>query len=282
LVDPDSEATTYHFDWGETTAYGQRIPGADASVGSGSSQFALTQVLTGLLPGTVYHYRLVASNCSGCLVGTSDGEDMSFTTESATSPGQATGPVTPKAQPPALGRTALVGVVSGVVLVRTPGSSVLRPLSANLDLPVGSLIDASRGIVEVTTALNSSGGSQSASAWDGSFVIGQSVSQRGMTTFTLPAPSGCPARAHASRLLAVSARASKKKPPPSLWAKDNHGEYSTRGQNSVATVRGTIWETVNGCNGTLTFVKKGLVNVRDLRRHRTILIRAGHRYLARS
>ena len=70
-------------------------------------------------------------------------------------------------------------------------------------------------------------------------------------------------------------------PAPSLWAHDNHGQYSTRGNNSVATVRGTWWETVNTCSGTLTRVKKGLVSVRNLRRHRTVLVRAGHSYLAR-
>ncbi len=67
---------------------------------------------------------------------------------------------------------------------------------------------------------------------------------------------------------------------PALWAKDNHGQYSTRGQNSVATVRGTYWETINRCDGTLTVVKQGLVSVRDLHRHRTVLVRSGHSYLA--
>ncbi len=100
-----------------------------------------------------------------------------------------------------------------------------------------------------------------------------------MTTFTLPRPSGCAAavgRAHAS-----AASAARAKTPPTLWAKDNHGQYSTRGQNSVATVRGTYWETINRCDGTLTTVKQGLVSVRDLHRHRSVLVRAGHSYLAK-
>ena len=62
---------------------------------------------------------------------------------------------------------------------------------------------------------------------------------------------------------------------------DNHGQYTTQGLNSVATVRGTDWETVDSCRGTLTFVKRGVVAVRDVRRHRTFLVTAGHRYLAR-
>ena len=33
-IDPQAQATTYHFDWGATTAYGSQAPLADASVGS--------------------------------------------------------------------------------------------------------------------------------------------------------------------------------------------------------------------------------------------------------
>jgi hypothetical protein len=48
----------------------------------------------------------------------------------------------------------------------------------------------------------------------------------------------------------------------------------------VATVRGTYWETVDRCNGTLTVVRKGAVSVRDIHRRRTVLVRAGHSYFA--
>jgi hypothetical protein len=35
------------------------------------------------------------------------------------------------------------------------------------------------------------------------------------------------------------------------------------------------------CSGTLTVVKKGSVVVRDFRRHRKVVLKKGHRYLAR-
>jgi hypothetical protein len=47
-------------------------------------------------------------------------------------------------------------------------------------------------------------------------------------------------------------------------------------------VRGTIWLTQERCEGTLTFVKRGIVTVRDERRNKTIVVRAGHSYLARA
>ena len=49
----------------------------------------------------------------------------------------------------------------------------------------------------------------------------------------------------------------------------------------VATVRGTIWYVEDRCDGTLTRVRRGSVFVRDLRRHRMVVVHAGHQYLAR-
>jgi hypothetical protein len=85
------------------------------------------------------------------------------------------------------------------------------------------------------------------------------------------------ARAAAARVAATSRRR-----PPSLWAHDSHGRYRTFGRNSVASVRGTTWRTTERRDGTLTGVTAGSVSVRDLRRHVTVVVRAGHRYLARA
>jgi hypothetical protein len=45
-------------------------------------------------------------------------------------------------------------------------------------------------------------------------------------------------------------------------------------------VRGTIWEVIDRCDGTLTKVRRGKVAVRDFRLRRTVLVRAGKSYLA--
>ena len=66
----------------------------------------------------------------------------------------------------------------------------------------------------------------------------------------------------------------------SLWGRDAGGRYRTHGRNSVATVRGTVWFTRETCAGTVTRVVEGAVSVRDLRRGRTVLVRAGQRYVA--
>jgi len=73
--------TTYHFEYGETTAYGHRAPVAVEGVaGNGRTARPVSRVIAGLQPGTTYHYRLVATNDAG----TTSGDDATFTTPAAT------------------------------------------------------------------------------------------------------------------------------------------------------------------------------------------------------
>jgi hypothetical protein len=75
-VNPEGQETTYHFEYGKTTSYGTSIPVPSASVGSGLSNVEESKTITGLEAGTLYHFRIVATNVSG----TTDGEDKTFTT----------------------------------------------------------------------------------------------------------------------------------------------------------------------------------------------------------
>ena len=74
---------------------------------------------------------------------------------------------------------------------------------------------------------------------------------------------------------------SSKKPIHSLRGRAK-GKYRTRGRNSAATVRGTDWTIEDRCDGTLTTVRRGTVKVRDFGLHKTVIVRAGHSYLARA
>jgi hypothetical protein len=80
-VNPNGAATTYHFEYGPTTAYGTSIPVPNGSAGSGSSAVAESANVTGLTASTLYHFRLVATNSGG----TTNGADASFTTTSVSS-----------------------------------------------------------------------------------------------------------------------------------------------------------------------------------------------------
>ena len=60
------------------------------------------------------------------------------------------------------------------------------------------------------------------------------------------------------------------------------GRFRTRGRYSAATVRGTKWTVTDRCDNTLTKVTRGRVAVRDFRRKKTVIVRAGKSYLARA
>lgn len=73
-------AADAHFEYGLDTSYGS-VAGA-ASLPGAASPAAVGVALTGLAPGTIYHYRLVATNAHG----TTATADATFTTAAASSP----------------------------------------------------------------------------------------------------------------------------------------------------------------------------------------------------
>jgi phosphodiesterase/alkaline phosphatase D-like protein len=79
-INPNGVKTTYRFDYGTDTNYGSHAPSPNGDVGSDSSAHDVTQTLSGLAPGTTYHYRLVADS-NGNLV---YGSDQTFTTQELT------------------------------------------------------------------------------------------------------------------------------------------------------------------------------------------------------
>lgn len=83
-VNPMSYETGIHVEYGTTTAYGANTPVPDAAIGSGAGLQTVRQRLTGLQPGTTYHYRLVATNANG----ETDGADRTFTTFAAAGGGE--------------------------------------------------------------------------------------------------------------------------------------------------------------------------------------------------
>jgi hypothetical protein len=79
-LDPDNFETSYYFEWGKTTSYGQKQPLTPAPVGSSAPGKAdLSQELTDLEPNVTYHFRLVGVNVEG----ETFGNDQSFMTKSA-------------------------------------------------------------------------------------------------------------------------------------------------------------------------------------------------------
>ena len=75
-----ASSCTVYFQYGTTTSYGSTT-GTQAKSSAGT----FSQSLTGLSPGTTYHYRAVASNSAGTVYGA----DTTFTTSSSTVPADA-------------------------------------------------------------------------------------------------------------------------------------------------------------------------------------------------
>jgi hypothetical protein len=79
LIDPGGGRTTYRFEYGSSASYGSNVPIGEAEVGAGVSAVSVSVRAQGLLPGRLYHFRAVASNPLGVVVG----PDEVFSTQSA-------------------------------------------------------------------------------------------------------------------------------------------------------------------------------------------------------
>jgi hypothetical protein len=198
-------------------------------------------------------------------------------------PDQAVGLLPPAA--PVMGETVSVAPKGGTVRVKPPGADAFVPLQAGASIRVGSLVDARGGTVVLRTARDSEGSSQKGSFWGAIFQVRQRRDGRGMTSLVLRGGrfSRCPSTATGARARTSGATrdVGRRSVVRRLWGRDRHGRFRTHGRDSVATVRGTVWATVDRCDGTLTRVKEGKVLVRDLRRKRSVLVGAGRSYLAR-
>jgi hypothetical protein len=178
----------------------------------------------------------------------------------------------PEHSHPELGRSVGVDDRGGNVRVQTPGDSSWQPAAAVDTVPVGSVVDATRGHVTLRTAVDADGTTQTGTFWGAKFQVRQAAG--GVTELVLRGP-----RPHCGRAASAVAAASTSH---GLWGHDNHGRFRTRGHNSVATVRGTTWFVAERCGGTYTRVTSGSVRVWDIRTRRSTVLHAGESLLARN
>jgi hypothetical protein len=260
-VRPNAQATQIQVKFGP----GNSFKGlSDAvSVGDGWTAADGSVKLDGLRPGKTVRYRVVATNDSG----SSSSESREFTT--------------PDLEPEHA--EVVVAEPTGHVRVKRPGGRWKRLADAGAELPVGTSIDTRRGRIRLTTAARN-GEKQTGSFGGGVMQVRQPRRARGRVDIHLRGGdfSRCGQAARARRS-GVGANASyvRRDSVRRLWGRDRGGRFRTFGRHSQATVRGTRWLTKDTCAGTLTVVTQGAVVVRDYARHRNVVVKAGHRYLAR-
>jgi hypothetical protein len=173
-----------------------------------------------------------------------------------------------EAPPPVFHKTVTAGRVSGTIRFRRPGSKSFVTLTDDQSLPLGSVLDTKHGVMELTSVPRAGGTPQTVRFFDGLF----KVTQPGRITQLALTEKLAPCRR--------ASAAAKKPKTRRLWG-EGQGSFRISGRYSAATVRGTRWLVQDTCAGTLTRVTQGAVSVRDNVRHKTIVVRAGHRYLAK-
>ncbi len=120
-VNANNFSTAVSFDYGSTDAYGTTVPGVPAIV-TGSSSTSVSASITGLTPGSTYHFRVNGISAGG----TSHGSDLTFSTIAAyTGPSSSAAPyIIPQAAgatttsmltvPDAIGMYTMCGIPDGL------------------------------------------------------------------------------------------------------------------------------------------------------------------------
>jgi hypothetical protein len=172
--------------------------------------------------------------------------------------------------PPVAGKKVNAVPSSGKVKIKLPGKKGFTTLSVGEQIPVGTTVDTTHGRVTLVTAAKS--GTDQADFYDGVFKIAQAKKSK-LTTLTLAAKLTCGAGK-------ANAAAKKKKKARRLWG-DGRGKFRTTGRHSAATVVGTKWLVKDTCSTTTTQVARGKVSVRDFAKKKTVIVKAGHKYVAK-
>jgi hypothetical protein len=185
---------------------------------------------------------------------------------------------------PVQGRVYNIEPVSGIVkirVVRRRGKGVhaagasFQTLAEAQQVGFDTIVDVRKGRVRMTTASSRRAGDvQKGEFYGGVYTTTQPrSSSRPVTELRLSEGLICQRN---RRGKVTSSRARSRR----LWG-NGRGRFRTRGRNSAATVRGTIWLTKDSCNATTTVVREGSVTVRDFAKRKNVTVRAPRRYTAR-
>ena len=151
--------------------------------------------------------------------------------------------------------------------VRLPRRRRFVGLETLREIPVGSLVDTTRGRV-LLSSVSRRGGVQQGRFFDGLFLVRQRRTDRYLTELLLRGDYG-PCRARR----ALSARAKRRR----LWGMQGAASGHA-GAIRPAPCAGR-WLVEDRCAGP-SVVRRGRVAVRDFGRGTTTLVEAGERYLA--
>jgi hypothetical protein len=193
------------------------------------------------------------------------------------------GTALPPPSAPAPGASVIVQPSSGTIRVKLPHSRRYVVLARGAQIPVGTVVDASRGSVSLTSATDLLGATKTGTFTGGGFLVTQAKTARPTTQLRLVGGSfaACHRATTQRKSSRIAPRFFTNRVIRRLWGRDRGGRFWTIGRTASAAVRGTAWLTEDRCDGTLIRVSAGRVLVHDAARHRNVLVSAGHSYLAR-
>lgn len=192
-------------------------------------------------------------------------------------------PLAPGDRRPINGSTGNATLVSGEVTVKRPGDSTQIPLKGVATLPVGTVVDSTKGQVTIHVASNGYSPNDrryrdaTVTLAAGIFKIRQARMQKGLTRvvqipveFVMLTPP---------KAASVCAKRASKGVVRTLTA-SGKGVFRVTGKASYADGRSSAWTTTDRCDGTLTRVRHGHVKVHHGRR--AVVVHQSRRYFVKA
>jgi len=202
---------------------------------------------------------------------------------SGTTAQQGVGGVVASALPnPVFGRSANLLPAGGVVLIKVPGGKRFLRLRAGTTVPIGTIIDATLGRVQLITAADTASHTQETGVfYGGVFRLEQATlsgagAGNALTVLKLVGPlPACLVKKFGKKAAITAAKRRTRK----LWGQAK-GNFRTVGRYAAATVRGTKWLTEDMCAGTLIRVVEHTVKVDAFPHNRHFLLGQGRSFIA--
>ena len=236
------------------------------TIAAAVTQKGLTASIAGLTPETQYAFRVAATN------ELAPDPVQSSVLGLKTEPG-------PGIPPPVAGQSVNIDTANGVVRVKCPGDSDFRTISAAEQIPVGCELDTDSGTVALTASKGSSGITQSAYFWGGTFEIDQSPGDEQEAVATLGGRLRCEKRG--------GAKGASRAESAAAAAVSSGARAMATSRRSATTARRACsarpgW-SIDRCDLSSVFeVKEGRVKVRDFIKGITSIITPGKRYVAKA
>lgn len=143
--------------------------------------------------------------------------------------------------------------------------------------PNVSAVNATGGTVQLTVRPLDSAADAVAQVSGGAFTVVQPVADAAVADLRLTGRLVCTKPRPAAKR---TKKANAARPVSRRVRIKVRGRYKTSGRYAAAVANGTAWTITDRCDRTIIRVTEGTVTVRDLKRNRSVRVKAGRTYTA--